>query len=121
MWGSKKRIRHYVLCGSRVDSWLISLLDLQGEGKADTPVFVSQWGGAIDESQVFRIVRAAAKEAGIEGNVSPHWMRHAHASHSMDRGAPLHLVQANLGHSNPATTGKYLHARPGNGSGRYLG
>ena len=121
MWGSKKRIRHYVLCGSRVDSWLISLLDLQGEGKADTPVFVSQRGGAIDESQVFRIVRAAAKGAGIEANVSPHWLRHAHASHSMDRGAPLHLVQANLGHSNPATTGRYLHARPGDGSGRYLG
>jgi len=101
-------------------SWR-ALLELRGDAKADTPVFVSQRGRAIDESQVFRIVRAAAKEAGIDGNVSPHWMRHAHASHSMDRGAPLHLVQANLGHSNPATTGKYLHARPGDGSGRYLG
>ena len=101
-------------------SWR-SLLELRGESKADTPIFVSQRGGALDESQVFRIVKAAAKAAGIDGNVSPHWMRHAHASHSMDRGAPLHLVQANLGHSNPATTGKYLHARPGDGSGRYLG
>jgi len=101
-------------------SWR-SLLQLRGESKADTPIFVSQRGGALDESQVFRIVKAAAQKAGIDGNVSPHWMRHAHASHSMDRGAPLHLVQANLGHSNPATTGKYLHARPGDGSGRYLG
>jgi len=101
-------------------SWR-SLLQLRGEAKADTPIFVSQRGGALDESQVFRIVKAAAQKAGIEGNVSPHWLRHAHASHSMDRGAPLHLVQANLGHSNPATTGKYLHARPGDGSGRYLG
>jgi integrase/recombinase XerD len=101
-------------------SWR-SLLQLRGEAKADTPIFVSQRGGALDESQVFRIVKAAAQKAGIDGNVSPHWMRHAHASHSMDRGAPLHLVQANLGHSNPATTGKYLHARPGDGSGRYLG
>ena len=101
-------------------SWR-SLLELRGESKADTPIFVSQRGGALDESQVFRIVKAAAQKAGIDGNVSPHWMRHAHASHSMDRGAPLHLVQANLGHSNPATTGKYLHARPGDGSGRYLG
>jgi len=101
-------------------SWR-SLLELRGESKADSPIFVSQRGGALDESQVFRIVKAVAKAAGIDGNVSPHWMRHAHASHSMDRGAPLHLVQANLGHSNPATTGKYLHARPGDGSGRYLG
>lgn len=98
-----------------------SVLELRGDAKADTPVFISQRGGAIDPSQVFRIVRAAAKRAGIEGDVSPHWMRHAHGSHSMDRGAPLHLVQANLGHANPATTGRYLHARPGDGSGRYLG
>lgn len=62
-------------------------------------------GGHLDPSQVFRIVRAAAKRAGIEGNVSPHWLRHSHASHAMDRGAPLHVVQASLGHSNPATTG----------------
>jgi len=101
-------------------SWR-SLLQLRGEAKGDRPIFVSQRGGALDQSQVFRIVQAAAQKAGIDGNVSPHWMRHAHASHSMDRGAPLHLVQANLGHSNPATTGKYLHARPGDGSGRYLG
>jgi len=98
-----------------------SILELRGEVKTDTPVFISQRGGAIDESQVFRIVRAAARKAGIEANVSPHWLRHAHGSHSMDRGAPLHLVQANLGHANPATTGRYLHARPGDGSGRYLG
>jgi len=43
-------------------------------------IFVSQRGGALDQSQVFRIVQAAAKTAGIDGNVSPHWMRHAHAS-----------------------------------------
>jgi integrase/recombinase XerD len=54
------------------------LLELRGEVKADAPVFGSQRGGAIDESQVFRIVRAAAKRAGIEANVSPHWLRHAH-------------------------------------------
>jgi len=98
-----------------------SLLELRGEVKADIPVFVSQRGGAIDESQVFRIVKAAAQRAGIEANVSPHWLRHAHGSHSMDRGAPLHLVQANLGHANPATTGRHLYARFGDGSGRYLG
>lgn len=34
-------------------------------------------------------VRAAARRAGIEGDVSPHWLRHAHASHALDRGAPI--------------------------------
>lgn len=97
-----------------------SLLSLQGDALKDAPVFVSNKGGSLDASQIFRIIRAAGKRAGIE-NVSPHWLRHSHASHSMDRGAPLHVVQASLGHSNPATTGRYLHARPGDGSGRYLG
>lgn len=97
-----------------------SLMELRGTAGKDDPVFVSNKGGHLDSSQVFRIVRAAGERAGVE-NVSPHWLRHSHASHSMDRGAPLHVVQASLGHSNPATTGRYLHARPGDGSGRYLG
>lgn len=95
-----------------------SLWELRGS--RDEPVFTSARGGHLDPSQVYRIVSAAGARAGIEG-VSPHWLRHSHASHSMDRGAPLHVVQATLGHSSPATTGRYLHARPGDGSGRYLG
>ena len=77
-------------------------------------------GGALDARQVRRIVAAAARRAGVEGNVSPHWLRHAHASHALDRGAAIHLVQATLGHSSVATTGKYLHARPSESSSKYL-
>ena len=71
-------------------------------------------------SQVRRIVYAAARKAGLEQKVSPHWMRHAHASHALDRSAPIHLVQATLGHASVATTGRYLHARPNASSGEYL-
>src|SRR5919202_238051 len=49
------------------------------------------------------------------------WLRHAHASHSLDRGAPIHLVQAPPGQASVATTGRYLHARPTDSSARYLG
>jgi integrase/recombinase XerD len=52
--------------------------------------------------------------------VSCHWLRHAHASHALDRGAPIHLVQATLGHSSISTTGRYLHARPTESSSSYL-
>jgi len=52
--------------------------------------------------------------------VSPHWLRHAHASHALDRGAPIHLVQATLGHASITTTGRYLHARPSDSSSRFL-
>ncbi len=46
---------------------------------------------------------------------------HAHASHSLEREAPIYLVQAMFGHASVATTGRYLHARPTDSSARYLG
>ena len=52
--------------------------------------------------------------------MSPHWLRHAHATHALERGAPIHIVQATLGHASVATTGRYLHARPTDSSARYL-
>lgn len=93
---------------------------LRNSAGPDVPVFLSQKGGALDPSQVLRIVQQSARRAEIAGNVSPHWMRHAHASHALDRGAPIHLVQATLGHSSVATTGRYLHARPHESSARFL-
>ena len=65
-------------------------------------------------------MRQAAVRAGIDLAVSPPWMRHAHASHALDRGARIHLVQATLGHASITTTGRYLHARPKDSSGRFL-
>jgi len=95
---------------------------LRGRSDADEPVFRSRKkGGALTPLAVLRIVRAAAQRAGIAGNVSPHWLRHAHASHALDRGAPIHLVQATLGHASITTTGRYLHARPNESSSRFLG
>jgi integrase/recombinase XerD len=89
--------------------------------KPEDPVFVSRKHGRLNTSAVWRIVKAAAKRAGIEGNVSPHWLRHAHASHSLDRGCPVHVLQATLGHASLATTSRYAHARPSDSSSRYLG
>ncbi|GAB4341589.1 MAG: tyrosine-type recombinase/integrase [Cyanophyceae cyanobacterium] len=91
-----------------------------GRGDRNGPVFRSQKGSHLDPSQVSRIVRAAARRVGLMEPVSPHWLRHAHASHALDRGAPIHLVQSTLGHSSIATTGRYLHARPQDSSGNYL-
>jgi site-specific recombinase XerD len=74
----------------------------------------------LGRAQVWAIVHRAAVRAGIEVNFSPHWFRHAHASHSLDRGAPISLVQATLGHESVATTSRYLHARPNESSSHYL-
>jgi integrase/recombinase XerD len=97
-----------------------SLLELKNNARKDDPVFVSLKGGHLSRSMVFHIVKDAAKRAGLEGNVSPHWLRHSHASHSLDRGAPIHLLQKTLGHSSVAITEMYLHARPTDSSGLYL-
>ncbi len=107
-----------VLLPSHVMNNLTALRDRQPE--TDPAVFRSKKGGQLDTTMVRRIVKKAALRVGIDKNVSPHWLRHAHASHALDRDAPIHLVQATLGHASVATTGIYLHARPNASSGSYL-
>ena len=96
------------------------LISLRSAEKGEQPVFISRSGRPLDRGRVGAIVRSAAQRAGITSPVSPHWLRHAHASHALDHGAPIHLVQATLGHSSVATTSRYLHARPGESSARFL-
>ena len=90
------------------------LLEQRNGASDDAPVF------NLSSSQIYVIVRKAAQRAGIEKPVSPHWMRHAHASHALNRGAPISLVSATLGHSSIAVTGRYTHAQPDESSGKYL-
>ncbi len=99
------------------------LMLLRGEAPDDRPVFRSRKGnheGHLSRERVAQIVKAAAVRAGLSGKVSPHWLRHAHASHALERGAKIHLVAETLGHSSVAVTGRYLHARPTDSSSLYL-
>ena len=91
-----------------------------GSLNPDAPLFRSRKGGHIGVPQAWRIVRRAAEQAGLTAKVSPHWLRHAHASHALDRGAPIHLVRDSLGHANVATTSRYAHARPNEHSEKFL-
>lgn len=102
------------------DPFWSSLIATRGAMPDEAPIFRSRKGGHLDTSQILRIVRAAARAAGIGKRVSPHWLRHCHASHALDHGAPIHLVQQTLGHSSVATTTRYLHARPSESSSRFL-
>ena len=98
----------------------IELCEYKNGSSEDSPVFKSRKGNALCVGQIQRVVSRIAVKAGITGNVSPHWLRHSHASHALDNGCPIHLVQKQLNHSNIATTGKYLHARPTESSSKYL-
>ena len=114
--GKRDKTRSILLPPS---TWM-KLVALRGDAGDEAPVFLSRKKGHLTPSQVWRIVRAASKRAGIQKAVSCHWLRHGHASHALDRGAPISLVQATLGHASVATTGRYLHARPSESSSRYL-
>ena len=96
------------------------LTALRGTAGPDDPVFRSRHGRALCPGQVHLIVKAAARRAKLPAAVSTHFLRHAHASHALDRGAPVHVVQTTLGHASLATTTRYTHVRPGDSSARYL-
>lgn len=98
-----------------------SLMALRGNADAGNPVFPSRKGGGrLTERAVLGTIKRTAAKAGINAAISTHWLRHAHGSHAIDRGASLPEVQATLGHTNVSTTSGYLHARPGSSSGLRL-
>jgi len=114
LFGKREKTR-YVLLPEKL--WR----DLEAmRANADSPLFLSREGERLGRVQAWRIVKAAAKRAGLSWKVSPHWMRHAHASHALDRGASVPKVQATLGHGSLQTTMQYIHARPGESSSTHL-
>jgi integrase/recombinase XerD len=97
------------------------LLRFRQHAGMDAPVFASRSGGGhLHPTAIERLVLKAAQRAGVDGKVAPHWLRHSHATHAVERGAQIHLVQATLGHASVATNGRYLHARPTDSSSKYL-
>jgi integrase/recombinase XerD len=97
-----------------------SLLSLRYGGADADPVFVSRECGRVSTRNVVAMIKRAAHRAGLSGKISPHWLRHAHGSHAIDRGATIPEVQATLGHASATTTSGYLHARPNSSSGMKL-
>jgi integrase/recombinase XerD len=84
----------------------------------DVPIFKSRSGGALSTVQVWRIVSQAATRAGFKA--SPHWMRHAHATHAIDHGCDIRTLQMSLGHASSETTERYVHSRPTQSSGAFV-
>jgi integrase/recombinase XerD len=82
-------------------------------------VFTGRGEGQLSLRQARRLIETASLEA-LGRRISPHWLRHAHGSHALDHGAPVHLVREALGHARLSTTLRYLHVRPDASSGAYL-
>ena len=75
-------------------------------------VFVSQRETALCRQRLWQIIKKYTKEAGIMKNVTPHTLRHSFASHLLQNGAPLRVIQEMLGHADIATTQIYTHVNP---------
>jgi integrase/recombinase XerD len=83
-------------------------------------VFISRNHNQMERSVVHRMIKRACKRAGIDERASAHWLRHSHASHSLEAGCNLRLLQQSLGHASVTTTERYLHISPDAGSSQFI-
>lgn len=86
------------------------LLYFRGEARdRESPLFLSSRGKPIDRITVWERIRVYARAAGIEKAISPHTLRHSFATHLLENGADLRIIQEMLGHEDIGTTDKYTH------------
>ena len=92
--------------------WWAILNEIKAVGeRTGGPVFLAADGRRLDRHGAGRIVRKAARRAGITKTVTPHTLRHAFITAALDAGVPLRDVQEAVSHADPRTTIRYDRAR----------
>lgn len=77
--------------------------------RSPAAVFLTQRGSAFAASTLWRRIKARARHAGLPRNLTPHMLRHSFATHLLEHGADLRVIQELLGHASISTTEVYTH------------
>lgn len=105
--GNKDRI---VPVGPRALSTVKRYIKKYRSKSPDSPaLFVSSTGKRIDRVTIWRFIKKYAASAGIEKSISPHTLRHSFATHLLEKGTDIRVIQEILGHEEIQTTSKYIH------------
>lgn len=89
-----------------IDTYLSKWRDDKGEGR---PLFVTKKGKRMNRTTLWERVKFYAKKVEIQKEISPHTLRHSFATHLLDHGADLRVIQEMLGHADIGTTDRYTH------------
>lgn len=89
--------------------WLEDRIRLNIKPEASDIAFLNRYGRQLTRAMIFTIVKTLAKDAGITKTISPHTLRHSFATHLLQNGADLRIIQQLLGHESIVTTEIYTH------------
>ena len=89
--------------------WLEDRNRLDIKPEAVDIAFVNRYGRQLTRAMIFTIIKTLAREAGIQKTISPHTLRHSFATHLLQNGADLRIIQQLLGHESISTTEIYTH------------
>jgi len=92
-----------------IQSYLTQERPLLATRKSSSEIFISVRGTPLSPDRVRQIVKERAKQAGIQQNLYPHLLRHSFATHLLENGADLRVIQELLGHADISTTQIYTH------------
>lgn len=81
----------------------------QTDSEKQQALFISKFGKRIDRIAIWKMIKDYAQKANITKNISPHTLRHSFATHLLDNGADLRIIQEMLGHASIGSTDRYTH------------